>query len=218
MKKDLIKKIKRVTAKGKSITEEDIRALMGMIRKLLERMSDADRQQYLTLNLFCNWAAHTKITQSNIGLRILAKVNDTLVQIRNSKDLIEIRLKMSQAIGTVSLRQELTKLFRSIGVSDDLVLDDNLWGIVFLNHLIEIIRDVPLSFPQLSTLDKTKLKIYNQIAQNPIKPGAGVVAIWISLVDYSKWWKDAGEMMCLFIRTEDTTTTIIPLLIDVRLK
>jgi len=58
-----------------------------------------------------------------------------------------------------------------------------------------------------------------QIAQNPIKSGAGVVAIQLSLIDYSALGApNEGEIMCLLIRTEDTTTTVIPLLIDVRLK
>jgi hypothetical protein len=70
----------------------------------------------------------------------------------------------------------------------------------------------------LSKLDESKQKIYNKIAKNPIKPGAGVISIKISKIDNTAFgMKEKGEIMCLIIRTEDTTTTIIPLLIDVRL-
>lgn len=95
--------------------------------------------------------------------------------------------------------------------------DNNVWAI-FISNLIEIIRDVPLSFPQLSKLDTTKQRIYKQIAQNPIKPGAGVISIQISRINCDALGVvGTGEVMCLLIRTEDTTTTVIPLLIDVRL-
>ena len=94
--------------------------------------------------------------------------------------------------------------------------DNHVWA-VFVSHLVEIIRDVPISFPDLSSLDKTKLKIYEEIAQNPIKPGAGVVAAQISRVDYAALGApEMGSRMCLHIRTADTTTIVIPLVIDVR--
>ncbi|OGB74502.1 hypothetical protein A2V68_02710 [candidate division Kazan bacterium RBG_13_50_9] len=219
MKNDLIEKIKSITAKGQNATEEDIRALMILIRKLLEGMTDAERQLYLTLNLFCNWTAHTEITQSNTGLRILARVNDALVEVKDSKDLINIQSKMSQALGLVPLRRELSSLLGNIRASDLLISDNDLWGMVFLNHLIEIIRNVPLAFPELSKLDSAKRKIYDQIAQNPVKPGAGVVALQIAKVDYNALgMPNAGEIMCLQVRTEDTTTVVVPILIDVRLK
>jgi hypothetical protein len=97
-----------------------------------------------------------------------------------------------------------------------LVADNCFWA-VFVSHLIEIIRDVPISFPELSSLDRTKRNIYEEIAQNPIKAGAGVVAAQISAVDYAALGApETGSRMCLHIRTADTTTTVIPLTIDVR--
>ena len=219
MKNDLIEKIKNITAKEQDITEEDIRALMILVRKLLEGTTDGERQRYLTLNLFCNWTAHTEITQSNTGLRILARVNDALVEVKDSKNLIDVQSKMSQALGIVPLRRELSNLLKDLGASDLLISDNNLWGMVFLGHLIEIIRNVPLAFPELSKLDSAKRKIYDQIAQNPVKLGAGVVALQIAKVDYSALgMPNAGEIMCLQVRTEDTTTVVVPILIDVRLR
>jgi hypothetical protein len=219
MKNDLVAKIKSIVVKAQNVTEEDIRALMILIRKLLEGMIDAERQRYLTLNLFCNWTAHTEITQSNTGLRILAKVNDALINIKDSKELVEIQSKMSHAIGLVPLRQELIQLFGDIGAPSDLISDNNLWGFSFLDNLIEIIRDVPLSFPEISKLNPTQTKIYNQIAQNSIKPGAGVISVRLSRVDYSALGHpNAGEIMCLLVRMADTTTLVMPFLVDVRLK
>ena len=217
MEDDLIKKIRATITKNKKIKEVDVRSLMILVRKLLDKMPRSDQDLYLIIRLFCNWVAHIEITKSNTGLRILAEINDVLVSVKKSKDTTEIQTEISQAIGYPALRKELKSLFDHIGVDDTLVSDDLVWAI-FITHLIEIIRDVPLSFPPLSKLDSTKRKIYEKIAQNPIKPGAGVISIRISLIDYSALGvKDAGCKICLLIRTEDTTTTVIPLLIDVRL-
>ncbi len=214
VEKDLITKIKTIIAKKEHIDEDSIRSLMILVRKLLDKMPQSDQNLYLTIRLFCNWVAHIEITKSNTGLRILAKINDTLVSSKDSKDTIAaMRTKMSQAIGFSVLRKELKSFFSHIGVDDILVSDKNIWA-VFLDNLIEIIRDVPLSFPPLSKLDATKQKIYDQIAKNPIKPGAGVISIKIRLIEYPAPF---GQTMCLTIRTEDTTTLVIPLLIDVRL-
>jgi hypothetical protein len=123
---------------------------------------------------------------------------------------------MSNAIGFPALRREMRLFLGRIGVDDRLVSDNLVWA-VFVTHLVEIIRDVPISFPELSSLDKTKRKIYEEIAQNPIKPGAGVVAAQISQVDYGALGApEAGRNMCLLIRTADTSTVVMPLLIDVR--
>lgn len=213
MKNDLLIKIKRIVTKENHISEDEVRSLMGIIRKILDKI-DPDNCKYLILRLFCNWSAHTEITNSNSGLRILAKINDTLVETKDMKSNFEIRSKTSEAIGFVSLRRELTMFLKEENISDILSSNDNIWS-VYLYHLMEIIRDVPISFPPLSKLDKTKIKIYNQISQNPIKPGAGVTSILISLFTYPK---EKEDLMSIFIRTEDTTTLIMPLLIDVSLK
>jgi hypothetical protein len=160
--------------------------------------------------------AHTEITQSNTGLRILSAINDALVSIKDSTDTVVMQTKVSEAIGFPALRKELKLFFDYVDVDDVLVSNNTVWG-VFISHLTEIIRDVPLSFPQISALDATKRKIYEEIAQNPIKPGAGVVAVKISLVDYAAHGaKKQTNTMCLVIRTEDTTTLVMPLLLDVR--
>ena len=216
MKDDLIKKISTTVVKRNNLEEADVRSLMILIRKLLDNMSDADQKPYLTIRLFSNWVAHIAITQSNTGLRILSAINNALVSVKDSVDPVKMQTKMSEAIGFPVLRKEMKNFFGQIGVDDILLSDNSLWA-VFITHLIEIIRDVPLSFPQLSALDATKRKIYEQIAQNPIKAGAGVISIQISRVNYAALGtQEAGEIMCLLIRTADTTTIVVPLLIDVR--
>jgi hypothetical protein len=216
MEDDLIRKIRSTVGKENDLEEADVRSLMILIRKLLDKMQEAEQRPFLVIRLFSNWAAHIAITQSNTGLRILSAINSALVSIKNSTDIIYMQTQMSEAIGFTALRKEMKSFLGRIGVNDSLFANDRVWA-VFVIHLIEIIRDVPISFPDLSSLDNTKRKIYEEISQNPIKPGAGVVAVQISQVDYAALGApEIGTRMCLHIRTADTTTIAIPLAIDVR--
>jgi len=212
---DLITKIKKTLSKKESLEEPDVRSLMIIARKLLDQMPPPDQQPFLIIRLFANWAVHNKITQSNTGLRILSAINDTLVKFK-SVNTDTLRVGISQEIGFTALRREMKLLFDHIGIDDTIISDNNVWAI-FVNHLIEIIRDVLLSFPHLSSLNNTKRKIFDQIAKNAIKPGTGVISIQISIVDYTALGaKDSGNLLCLLIRIKDTTTIVVPLTIDVR--
>jgi hypothetical protein len=215
LENDLIMKISQTVSKKNDLEEADVRALMILFRKLLDMMPPKDQQKFLIIRLFSNWAVHVEITQSNTGLRVLSAINDTLVTFK-SADTDALIIGISQEIGFSALRKEM-KIFQDrIGVADTIVSDNRVWA-AFVAHIIEIIRDVPLAFPPMSALDKTKRKIYDQIALSSIKPGAGVVSIQISNVDYAAHGaKDVGDIMCLLIRTEDTTTIVVPLMIDVR--
>lgn len=213
MKKNSIKKIKKILNKKELLTEDEIRSLMILTRKALDEIHKPHQNLYLTIRLFCDWTAHNEITGSNTGLRILAKINDTLVTIENSTNEIEVRTKISDAIGFSVLRKELKLFFNEIDITNNVFINNNVWA-SFITNLIEIIRDVPLSFPSLSKLDKTKQKIYNKIAKKSIRPNAGVISTKISLIKYPP---PTNEVMCLTIKTADTTNIIIPLLIDVRL-
>lgn len=215
MEDDLITKIRETVSKNEKLEEADVRSLMIIIRKMLDMLSSADQQLFLIIRLFANWAVHVEITNSNTGLRVLSAINDVLVAYK-SADTDAMRARISQEIGFSALRKEIKLFFDRIGVDDNVVVDNYVWS-VFVTNLIEIIRDVPLVFPPLSTLDKSKRKIYDKIARNPIKIGAGVILIQISLVDYDAMGaKNTGKIMSLLIRTEDTTTIVMPLLIDVR--
>lgn len=211
---DIILKIREIVSKNGNLEEADVRSIMILMRKLLDQMSQADQQQFLIIRLFANWSVHVEITKSNTGLRIISAINDALV-LYKSADTEKLRIGISKEIGFSALRREMKQFLNYYSISDILITNNNVWA-VFITHLIEIIRDVPLSFPPIASLNKTEKKIYDQISHNPIKPGAGVIAIQISLVDYGALGaKNAGELMCLQIRTEDTTTTFVPLKIDV---
>jgi hypothetical protein len=218
MKKDLKNKIEIILNKSQQISEDEVRSLMVLIFKILELMAEKERKNYLTLNLFCNWCKHSVIDKSNTGLRIIALINDTLVQVKNSKSSSEIESKLSVAIGYVSLRKELVLFLGDIGLDAAFLKNDNMWAHILI-HIIEIIRDVPLQFPPITKLDRTKQQIYNRIAKNPIKLGAGIIMMKITKIDYSKFGvPNTGELVSLHLKSEDTTNLIIPLLLNVSLK
>ncbi len=205
-------KIQASLNQGTAISEDQVRSLMILVRKHLEGMTDRDRSPSLTLNLFCNWCAHVEITQSNTGLRILARINDALVRVKSSTDADQIQTEISMAVGFGALRSELIGFLGTIDVNHH--LDQQAEWSAFLTHLLEIIRDVPLGFPPVGKLNNGARRIYDQIAQNPIKPGAGVIRTTISRVNYEALGVPAaGEPWCLVIQTEDTSTTVVPLCI-----
>ncbi|MFA5270442.1 MAG: hypothetical protein WC400_02425 [Patescibacteria group bacterium] len=206
----MVKKMQHISGKGITVNEDEVRSFMILVRKSMELMVDKDRASYSTLNLFCNWTAHTKIDQSIAGLRTLATINDVLVQVGGLKGTANVLDPLTQAIGFDQLHSQLLAFLNAEGVANH--LDDNgIWA-TWVDHLIEIISDVPITFPPLSTLSNKARKIYEKIAANPIKPGAGVVSIKLSPVDYDAiGWKGQGILTCLLIRTEDTTTIVCPI-------
>lgn len=217
MKVDIDAKIENLLKNGPDISEDQVRSLMALFRKRIESMTESDKQKYLVLKLFCDWSLHNQIDQSNTGLRTLAKVNDALVVVKNSKDSHITQTKLSESIGYVALRREIKLFLKNCGLDQTRIQDNNTWG-QFLTHLIEIIRDVPLSFPSVVKLDKTKQKIYNQIAQNALGPKGGVMMMQIIKIDYGQLGLPNGkELFSLHAKLENTTNIIVPLLLDVNL-
>lgn len=209
---DLRDKIKSRVEKLERITEDEVRSLMIIIRKQLESMPEETKSGYAVLNLFCNWIAHPKITKSITGLKVLARINDALVSVKDSKDLNEISFIISQAVGFGELKVDFKKFTDSLGIA--MPGSKSCW-VNFMTHIIEIIKDVPITFPEIIKLQNRQRKIYETISNNPIKPGAGVIAVLISEVDYGLFGRKEGVLKCLKIKTADTTTFIVPLTIQI---
>lgn len=209
MKIDMKNKIAELIKLKNAIDEHQTRSLMILLRKNFELISEDNKKNFSILNLFCNWSAHTKIDQSITGLKIIARVNDAFVKIKDSQNISEIQLEITNAVGFTELRSEFEAFLAYIGVEE--IIEDDQW-LVILNNLIDIIKDVPLTFPELSKFKPAVQKIYERIAKNPIKPGSGVIMIILSIIDYEKLGiHNMGEVVCLLIRTEDSTTTVVPL-------
>ena len=201
-------KIEHLIHLGGSLDEDRVRSLVVLVGKMIELMPNSDRKNFGILKLFRDWAVHIEIDRSRVGIETLAFINNTLVRLK-SADTDTIILSLTEAIGFGKLRSELSAFLKYIRV--DTEISEAIWKI-FLNNLVEIIRDVPLSFPSNKNLNAPYKNIYRGIVENSIKPGAGVVSIALSEVDYEKiGTKNIGNIMCLQIRLEDTTTIIVPM-------
>jgi hypothetical protein len=209
MKDDLIGKLRNIINLGTDLSEDNVRSFMVLARKLLDAESGLSGNNYLVLRLFSNWAVHTKITSSNTGLRILSKVNDALVSVKNGASSEIIERTISDAVGIDALKLEISNFIIEYSINKDFTKELLIWA-TFLIHLLEIIRDVPLSFPPLSELKDSQRRIYESIASNPIKPGAGVISLELkSIPNIAVGVNESGNRLCLLIVTEDTTSLVV---------
>lgn len=203
----LARKIQEIVKRGHEITEDDVRLLSIHVRKHLEFLSE--QTTFATLNLFCNWAMHTQIMESLSGLQTLARVNDALVNSKTGLGGILIK-ELYTAIGFNTLRSELIEFYRQTGIVHQFD-HPGVW-VRYVQHLIEIIRDVPIEFPPLSKLSSKKKNIYDQIAQNPISPGAGVISIALSHATFTEPTTNRSrELLCVRIRLENGQSLVAPI-------
>src|SRR5437899_655804 len=203
MERDIAKKIQEIVRRNADITETDVRLLLVHIRKRLELIP---RDRFSTLSLFCTWTLHTGITNSVPAFRLLKRVNDATKTAGTRTVVTEV----VDAIGFALLRFELKEFLDEAHISHNFT-DNKVW-INFHRHLLEIIRDIPIVFPPLTSLklgSKTR-QTYDQIIQNPVKPGFGVVSITLSYQDYDPLGVKAKETLCLSVLTEDGTSILIP--------
>jgi hypothetical protein len=209
VKNELVGKLYITLSNAEQLSEAEVRSMMVIFRKLLDGMQGQQQQNFLITRLFANWAVHNEISNSNTGLRILSSINNALVRFKNA-DTDAFIEGISSEFGLLALSNELQLLLAASGIDPNLISKKEVWG-RFTEHLVEIIRDVPITFPDLATLDAKKQKIYDEISQNSIKPGAGVVAISLSIVDYDALGaKDVGKVLCIIITAADTTKIVVP--------
>lgn len=215
MNVDINNKIENLLKNGPNISEDQVRSLMALVRKRIESIPETEKLNYLVLKLFGDWSLHNKIDKSNTGLRTIARINDALVQVKDIQDNSEVQIKLSEAIGYVALRREFILFLNNSRLDPAPLQHHDTWGHI-LTHLIEIIRDVPLTFPPLSELNKAQQKIYDQITKSTLSLGGGVIMMQITKIDYSQvGLKDTGKLMSLHILLENTTNIIVPLLLNV---
>jgi hypothetical protein len=135
MKDDIISKLRIIINLGIDLHEDNVRSFMVLARKLLDAESGLSANQYLILRLFSNWAVHTKINCSNTGLRILSKVNDALVGVKNGASSEIIERTISDAVGIDALKLEISNLIIEYSINKDFTKEFPIWA-TFLIHLL----------------------------------------------------------------------------------
>jgi hypothetical protein len=211
MQNDIARKITTLASGGEPLSESEVSHFMTLSRKYLDHMPKEERTAYPILRFYCDWAVHITVDRSPEGLAILKRLNDTLVELAPVADNDLINKRITEIVSFRKLRGEIGQLFRQMQVPNPLEADQEKW-ITFAKHLIEIIRDCPLVFSEkVIRRDSDARELYESIAANPLKPGCWVVGLAVREVDNGQFSKDRTALICIEVKTRDTTCIVIPM-------
>lgn len=210
MQNDIATKITNlVSRRDPPLTESEVSHVMTLCRKFLDHQPREERVTYPTSRLFCDWALHITLDRSLGGLEIVKRLNDTLVAVA-SANTDTVARRLTEVLSFRQLRREIGLLFDSIGISTPIHQDDGRWK-NFAVHLIEIIRDCPLTVGEVEDMSRRARLLYETIKVNPLKDGCWVVGVAVIDVDYSQFVKTGKNEICLQILTSDTTRIVVPM-------
>lgn len=119
--------------------EADVIYLLVQIRKILEREKLKD--EYSTLDLYCDWVLHPDIKNTNKSGQILDKIERAvfLLDTHNSNKE-EIASSINEAISFVNFHKNLKNFF----IRNKLTFFTDKNYTILLTLLIEILKDIPL--------------------------------------------------------------------------
>lgn len=213
MKVDIVRKITLLVSKPELMSESEVLHLMTLTRKYLEYPDQELKDKFLTLKFFCDWALHISIDRSIPALEILVKLNDVIVELKQTPNNDLLMQRVTKIVSFPLLKTELHKFFLVLGIEDKLTTDTYKWG-NFLERFIEIILDCILILPDPPQSRRVK-PYYDRIVSNPIKEGFWTIGLSISLVNdnFFKGLKDPSpsSLLCLILYSSDTTRVVIPL-------
>jgi len=211
MRDDLIQDIRQLTAIPQ-LDKAQMTHLMISIRKLIELMTDAERSQYLTMKLYCNWSAHSEIDESALAAVILHELHQKLLILMHIADNDQLIHELSAAFSYAKLRTELSALLTNLGLPTDLTTDDGRWK-EFCRRLLGNIRGVPIRFPTRPS--KKAQQLQDAVTNAPLKPGMAVAEAAIVDVDkgvFEKAQVPKGEfMVCMHILFTNGVNLIVPM-------
>ncbi len=195
-------KIQGLLKKTTRLESEDSH-LLSLIRKELENLDEKEITDFSDLKLFCDWALHNKIDRSAAGSRLVAKIHETIHQVKtaHTDHVISEASKTLLLPFSEQLRAFLTDRNLPTAITDDA----QAWR-HFLRNIFQIVEQVPIC---IKSKDEDTLK------DSPLKTGMWVNELTIIKVDFSALdmprGSSIGEIYCLHILTSDTTKIIIPL-------
>ena len=202
MQKEVLLKIKKLVSK-EEYSESDISHMVSLMRKVLE---DAfDKSKFPLLSFYSDWALHSSISRSKIGLEMLKKMQEILILNRN-EDPYKVSSEVTKLLSVSMLRGEIQRFFEKCDIPVDIIN----WA-SFIVNLMEIIREIPIIFPKKMTGDV--LALFNNMQRNPIKPGMVVSQLSIIKTDLSVL-PGKEEVFCWMLTTSNTTKIIGVLVAD----
>ena len=162
------------------MSDSDALKLVSLTRQLLEEKEE--KSKYLTLNFYCNWCLHTKITQLETCYSMLSRITDVFLSDDGSKK-VDITRLVSELISIKQLRMEFIGLYSSSGLPRFLFEGYRNWR-GFMGQIIKEVRNKPIGFPE--KIEKYHNKKANRIYREMLEKAKGrelMVARKLSLSD-----------------------------------
>jgi hypothetical protein len=147
MTKDIVGKLRDHLALPVD-TEPAVMYLMAEVRKLLDR--DDPQHKNLALWMYCHWAVHVDLTNTNTTLHFLEQVDDFITDTvagltpNRPYKLIDSHRLFREFVYWEAFRKQLTDVLKSYGLPTDLCDEDPKW-FAFLTAYAGVIEDGALS-------------------------------------------------------------------------
>jgi hypothetical protein len=208
MDDEVVGKIRGVVA-GARWREADVVYLFAQARKLIERVTNAERPSYARLNFYCDWCLHSKIDRSEAGARILSRLHGIVVEHMKKTDTDALIVELSAALSLGDVRNELNALVRRYSGEAESV-DRAVWRAI-VPVLLEVVSQIPL---EIGVKNGRLKKLDAQMRARPIKGTSVVEQLAVVKVASSLLKRNAasGEItFCMQLTTSDTTKIVAPI-------
>ncbi|MBI2474856.1 hypothetical protein HYV69_00295 [Candidatus Uhrbacteria bacterium] len=176
-------------------SKNDILRIMTAFRHIIEEKGFQSKYPYL--NLYANWALHTKISGSITAFRILELLTDAVIaHNKNPNEGTWINDAVIEGLSLHLLKTNIENLCDELNISRALLSERANWK-KFVQFLVTYeLQRKPVQFPQ-NMKGKTK-KIFDSIQEKASKtPSRNNAILGVSFLDYN-------GTLCWEINTEET--------------
>lgn len=176
MKEQLLRRAAELIALDEP-TESDVCRLFNVARKLIERLSKEEKQEFALLNFYCDWTMHIEISGADPAAVIIEEIQTIYRENRYQSDG-EFKMEggIAKAFSFATLREQLEKLLQKVEKDPSIKIDMLKWHAIQL-HLRTIIADCPLKIGRSDSHRQT----LERLKENPARGD-----LHISKVELSK--------------------------------
>ncbi len=134
------------------IHTSNVKAFMTYIRELLEKYKK--KKHYPTLNFYCNWAVHPKITRSKVVVDMFESLTRSIAAHNASAGATgNIWNQINNQIGISRLKTELMGFMQELSIPIKRFEDTNYWK-GFVGLMFQKLKDKPLLIANVSKQEK----------------------------------------------------------------
>lgn len=142
------------------LTSSDLVNLMSQFRIVLE--SQDRKHKYRYLNMYCNWALHSKLSNSAPAYEVIESIANAIVGNPNAPKSQAFFEDVTRAFLFDELRTDCINFSKEYETPSEFCTDQITWN-EFLALLIAFLRERPLAFPDSSKLPRKVAPIFNRI-------------------------------------------------------